>query len=113
MGPDARQSSASRRRRPTSGSAIAWSPPGSTGTYPAGLAVAEVIDIDRDTGQMFARIACKPLAGVDRSKFLLVLGHEAALPPRPEEATEVDGAKRAAAAGRGEDERTSRKRGGL
>ena len=67
---------------------------GIDGTYPAGLAVAEVIDIDRDTGQMFARIACRPLAGVDRSKFLLVLGHEAALPSRPEEATEVDGAKK-------------------
>ena len=51
---------------------------GIDGTYPAGLAVAEVIDIDRDTGQMFARITCKPLAGVDRSQFLLVLGREAA-----------------------------------
>jgi rod shape-determining protein MreC len=67
---------------------------GIDGTYPAGLAVAEVIDIDRDTGQMFARVACRPLAGVDRSQFLLVLGHEAALPVRPEEATEADAVKK-------------------
>src|SRR5438067_6530654 len=49
---------------------------GIDGTYPAGLAVAEVIDIDRDTGQMFARIACKRLAGVDRNQFLLVHGRD-------------------------------------
>jgi rod shape-determining protein MreC len=67
---------------------------GIDGTYPAGLAVAEVIDIDRDTGQMFARITCKPLAGVDRSQFLLVLGREAALPPRPEEPAEIESAKK-------------------
>ena len=67
---------------------------GIDGTYPAGLAVAEVIDIDRDTGQMFARIACKPVAGVDRSQFLLVLGREAALPPRPEEPAEVESVKK-------------------
>jgi len=67
---------------------------GIDGTYPAGLAVAEVIDIDRDTGQMFARIACKPLAGIDRSQFLLVLGREAAMPPRPEEPVEMESAKK-------------------
>ena len=67
---------------------------GIDGTYPAGLAVAEVIDIDRDTGQMFARIVCKPLAGADRSQFLLVLGREAALPPRPEEAAETESVKK-------------------
>jgi rod shape-determining protein MreC len=67
---------------------------GIDGTYPAGLAVAEVVDIDRDTGQMFARIACKPLAGVDRSQFLLVLGREAAQPPRPEEPAETESVKK-------------------
>jgi rod shape-determining protein MreC len=67
---------------------------GIDGTYPPGLAVAQVVDIDRDTGQMFARIACKPLAGVDRSQFLLVLGREAALPPRPEEPAEIESAKK-------------------
>ncbi|HEY2819306.1 MAG TPA: rod shape-determining protein MreC [Casimicrobiaceae bacterium] len=67
---------------------------GIDGTYPAGLAVAEVVDIDRDTGQMFARIACKPLAGVDRSQFLLVLGRDAAQPTRPEEPAETESVKK-------------------
>ena len=67
---------------------------GIDGTYPAGLAVAEVIDIDRDTGQMFARISCRPLAGVDRSQYLLVLGREAARSPRPEEPAETGAAKK-------------------
>jgi rod shape-determining protein MreC len=67
---------------------------GIDGTYPPGLAVAEVIDIDRDTGQMFARISCRPLAGVDRSQYLLVLGREAARSPRPEEPAETGAAKK-------------------
>ena len=70
---------------------------GIDGTYPPNLPVAEVIDIERDTGQMFARIAVKPLAGVDRSQYLLVLGQSAAAPPRPEEPAEADATK----AGRG------------
>jgi len=67
---------------------------GIDGTYPPGLVVAEVIDIDRDTGQMFARISCRPLAGVDRSQYLLVLGREAARSPRPEEPAETGAAKK-------------------
>ncbi len=67
---------------------------GIDGTYPAGLAVAEVVNIDRDTGQMFARIACRPLAGFDRSRYMLVLGREAALLPRPEEPVDTDAAKK-------------------
>jgi rod shape-determining protein MreC len=55
--------------------------------------VAEVIDIERDTGQMFARIAVRPLAGIDRSQYLLVLAQAAAAPPRPEEPAESDAAK--------------------
>ena len=47
---------------------------GIDGTYPPGLAVARVATLERDTGQMFARITCTPLAGVDRSEHLLVLG---------------------------------------
>jgi hypothetical protein len=43
---------------------------------------------------MFARIACKPLAGVDRSQFLLVLGQSAAQPPRPEEPGDADSTKK-------------------
>lgn len=67
---------------------------GMDGTYPAGLAVAQVESVDRDTGQMFARITGKPLAGVDRSQFLLVLGQSAAQSPRPEEPAATDGARK-------------------
>jgi rod shape-determining protein MreC len=67
---------------------------GLDGTYPPGLAVARVATLERETGQMFARITCAPLAGVDRSRYLLVLGQAAAAPPRPEEAAEPDVAKK-------------------
>ena len=67
---------------------------GLDGTYPSGLAVARVATLERETGQMFARIACTPLAGVDRSEYLLVLGQAAAAPPRPEEPAESDAAKK-------------------
>jgi rod shape-determining protein MreC len=68
---------------------------GIDGTYPQGLAVAEVATLERDTGQMFARITARPLAGVDRSRHLLVLGQAAVLPPRPEEPADADAAKKA------------------
>ena len=67
---------------------------GIDGTYPAGLAVAEIVNVDRDTGQMFARITCRPLAGFDRSRYLLVLGREAAVTTRPEEPAEAEAAKK-------------------
>ena len=64
---------------------------GIDGTYPAGLAVAEVVSVERETGQIFARVLCKPLAGVDRSPQVLILGQAAAsMKPRPEEPTESD-----------------------
>lgn len=58
---------------------------GIDGTYPAGLAVARVEAVERETGQIFARIACAPVAGINRSEHLLVLGRTAAQPERPEE----------------------------
>jgi rod shape-determining protein MreC len=73
---------------------------GIDGTYPVGLAVAEVVAVDRDTGQMFARIACRPLAGFDRSRYMLVLGREAARAPRPEEPAEAEIAKKGGRKGR-------------
>jgi rod shape-determining protein MreC len=68
---------------------------GLDGTYPAGLAVAKVAALERDTGQMFARIQATPAAGVDRSEYLLVLSRSAALPPRPEPADEGPAARKA------------------
>lgn len=67
---------------------------GLDGTYPAGLAVAKVATIERDSGQIFARIALQPLSGVDRSEQLLVLAPSAALPPRPEEPAAADTEKK-------------------
>jgi rod shape-determining protein MreC len=67
---------------------------GMDGTYPAGLAVARVATLERETGQMFARITCEPLAGAERSEQLLVLGQDAALPPRPEEPAEAEVVKK-------------------
>jgi rod shape-determining protein MreC len=67
---------------------------GLDGTYPAGLAVARVATVDRDTGQIFARITCAPMAGVDRSEHLLVIGQATALPARPSEPVEADTAKK-------------------
>ena len=58
---------------------------GIDGTYPAGLAVAQVVSVERETGQSFAHVTCKPLAGIDNSAQVLILGSTASAPPRPEE----------------------------
>ena len=63
---------------------------GIDGTYPAGLAVAQVVSVERETGQIFARVTCKPLAGVEKSPHVLVLGQAAATAPRPGEPAESD-----------------------
>jgi rod shape-determining protein MreC len=63
---------------------------GIDGTYPPGLLVAEVVSVERETGQIFARVSCKPLAGADRSVHVLILGRVAALLPRPEEPADTD-----------------------
>ena len=67
---------------------------GIDGTYPPGLAVARVTSLERETGQMFARITTQPLGGVDRSEFLLVLGHASALPARPDEPADTEAGKK-------------------
>ena len=59
---------------------------GIDGVYPAGLPVATVVRIERDAEHSFARVICKPAAGVDRGRYVLVLSNEAARAPRPEEA---------------------------
>jgi rod shape-determining protein MreC len=58
---------------------------GIDGVYPAGLPVATVVRIERDAERSFARVICKPAAGVDRGRFVLVLSTESKAPPRPEE----------------------------
>ncbi len=58
---------------------------GIDGTYPPGLPVATVTRIERDAENAFARVVCRPAAGVDRGRFVLVLWNEAARAARPDE----------------------------
>ena len=46
---------------------------GIDGTYPAGLSVAKVTNIERNAIHAFAKITCTPLAGIDRDRHVLVL----------------------------------------
>ncbi len=60
---------------------------GIDGTYLPGLPVATVLRIEREAGYAFAKIACKPAAGVDRFGQVLVLtGEKIVLPALPPEA---------------------------
>lgn len=67
---------------------------GIDGIYPPDLAVATVSSVERETGLMFARIVCLPLAGVERSRQVLVLAPLATLPERPEVETETETRKK-------------------
>jgi rod shape-determining protein MreC len=63
---------------------------GIDGVYPAGLAVARVLQVESNTAGAFANIICKPLAGIDRHRQMLILlagNTQAARPPvqAPEE----------------------------
>ncbi len=51
--------------------------------YLPGLPVARVIKIDRDNSFAFARIACEPVAGVERHSQVLILGKREAVPLPP------------------------------
>lgn len=62
---------------------------GLDGIYLPGLPVARIASIDRDNSFSFARIACTPLAGVERHGQVLVLGKRTP-PPLPDEPKEVD-----------------------
>src|SRR5256885_17270621 len=52
---------------------------GIDGTYPAGLPVATVVEIERDPENTFARFICRPAAGGQRGPFLP--GRSAQAPP--------------------------------
>ncbi len=56
---------------------------GIDGTYPPNLPVAKVLKIERDPAYPFARIACAPLAGVDRHRALLIVSGLPKLAGRP------------------------------
>jgi len=58
---------------------------GLDGMFLAGLPVAEVVSVDRES-DTFAIIVCEPVAGVERTTQVLVLGRAEPTPPRPAEA---------------------------
>jgi len=58
---------------------------GLDGMYPAGLAVAKVIQVESIANGAFGRVVCQPLAGIDRHRQLLIVMSDQQLPPRPEE----------------------------
>lgn len=55
---------------------------GIDGIYPAGLAVATVVQVENKSVDSFARIICQPSAGIDRNRQLLILLTEKKLEPR-------------------------------
>ena len=69
---------------------------GIDGTYPAGVPVATVTRIERDAELSFTRVVCKPSAGVDRGRYVLILSDPSVRPPRPEEAKKDRRAEKAA-----------------
>jgi rod shape-determining protein MreC len=56
---------------------------GLDGVYPAGLAVAKVIQVENVAQGAFGRVVCQPLAGIDRHRQLLIVMSDQPLPPRP------------------------------
>jgi rod shape-determining protein MreC len=56
---------------------------GIDGVYPAGLAVAKVVQVDARSADAFAHILCEPIAGVNRNRQLLILLTNENFPPRP------------------------------
>lgn len=58
---------------------------GIDGLYPPGLPVAEVSNVERNAAYLFARITCKPLAGVSSHSQVLILNWENKAPQRPVE----------------------------
>lgn len=75
---------------------------GIDGTYPPGLLVAEVVSVEKNAAQAFARIVAKPAAGVENHRYVLLLPAPAAGLPRPEaKADELKPGKPRPRAGRG------------
>lgn len=46
---------------------------GLDGVYPAGMAVATVLTVERDSQSDFARVICKPVANIDGNRFFAVV----------------------------------------
>lgn len=63
---------------------------GIDGVYPAGLAVATVVQVESKSNDAFAHIVCQPSAGIDRNKQLLILLAQPKTAPRPPPEDTVD-----------------------
>lgn len=61
---------------------------GLDGMYPAGLAVAKVVQVENVAAGAFGRVVCQPLAGIDRNRQLLIIMSQSKLPPRPKAETQ-------------------------
>jgi hypothetical protein len=57
--------------------------------------VAQIAVVERETGEMFARVTAAPLAGFEKSEYLLVIRPEAHRPQRPEEVPTEEAPKKA------------------
>ena len=66
---------------------------GIDGMYPPGLSVATVVRIERDAEHSFARVVCRPAAGVDRGRYVLILTHDVVRPERPDETKATKGGR--------------------
>jgi len=62
---------------------------GLDGMYPAGLAVAKVVQVESVAAGSFGRVVCQPLAGIDRNRQLLIVMSQAAREARPAEVPHV------------------------
>ena len=70
--------------QPDLGTALAICFGGVTVMFLAGLPVAQVVSVDRES-DTFALVVCEPVAGVERTTQVLVLGRAEPPPPRPAE----------------------------
>jgi rod shape-determining protein MreC len=57
---------------------------GIDGLYPAGLAVAKVVQVENKAATTFENVICAPVAGIDRHRQLLILLVEFNYLPRPD-----------------------------
>ena len=58
---------------------------GIDGVYPPGLPVAQVANVERNAAFLFARITCKPIAGVNSHRQVLVVHAQQPVAERPVE----------------------------
>ncbi len=56
---------------------------GIDGVYPAGLSVAQVVQVENKSSDAFAHIVCQPSAGIDRNRQVLILLVDTTTLPRP------------------------------